>query len=145
MFSAFNNGFSRVADHPDLGKLLLRLTFGFLLLFHGAVKIQHGVGWIAQMLAAHGLPESIAYGAYIGEVVAPIMVIIGLMTRPAALVISINLVVAVLLVMKPEVFWSRTHVGAWALETEALYFLGGLIIMLLGAGKYTLIRNARLQ
>ncbi|KOC89248.1 DoxX family protein [Winslowiella iniecta] len=144
MFSAINNGFTRIFDHPDFGKLLLRLTFGILLLFHGAAKIQHGVGWIASMLAAHGLPGFIAYGAWIGEIVAPVMVIIGLMTRPAAFVIAVNMVVATLLV-KTGAFWSRTDVGAWALETEALYFFGGVIIMLLGAGKYTLIRNPRLQ
>lgn len=144
MFSAINNGFSRMVDHPDFGKLLLRLTFGILLLFHGEAKVQHGVGWIANMLVAKGFPGFIAYGAWIGEIVAPIMVIIGLLTRPAAFVIAINLLVATLLV-KTGAFWSRTEVGAWALETEALYFFGGVIIMLLGAGKYTLIRNPRLQ
>ncbi|MCU5775591.1 DoxX family protein [Erwiniaceae bacterium BAC15a-03b] len=144
MFSAINNGFSRMADHPDFGKLLLRLTFGILLLFHGEAKVHNGVGWIANMLTAHGFPGFIAYGAYIGEIVAPVMVIIGLLTRPAAFVIAINLLVATLLV-KTGAIWSRTDVGAWALETEALYFFGGVIIMLLGAGKYTLIRNPRLQ
>jgi len=144
MFSAINNAFTRIFDHPDLGKLLLRLTFGILLLFHGEAKIQNGVGWIANMLAAHGLPGFIAWGAWIGEIVAPVMVIIGLMTRPAAFIIAVNMVVATLLV-KTGAFWSRTDVGAWALETEALFFFGSVIIMLLGAGKYTLIRNPRLQ
>ncbi|SFM96968.1 putative oxidoreductase [Izhakiella capsodis] len=144
MFSTINSSLNRLGDHPDLGKLLLRLTIGILLLFHGIYKIQHGVGWIGGMLAAQGLPSFIAYGAYIGEVVAPVMVIIGFLTRPAGLVIAINLAVAVLLVGMGE--WTqRTDVGAWALETEMLYFMGGILIMLLGPGKYTLIRNTRLQ
>ncbi|OON41139.1 DoxX family membrane protein [Izhakiella australiensis] len=144
MFSAINGAFSRLADHPDLGKLLLRLTIGILLLFHGVYKIQHGVGWIGHMLSAHGLPAFIAYGAYIGEVVAPAMVIIGFLTRPAGFIIAVNLVVAVLLVGMGQ--WThRTGVGAWALESEMFYFMGGILIMLLGAGKYTLIRDARLQ
>ncbi|QKJ87210.1 DoxX family protein [Paramixta manurensis] len=144
MLSAINNGFARLTDHPDFGKLVLRLTFGILLLFHGAAKIEHGVGWIARLLTAHGFPTFIAWGAYIGEVVAPAMIIIGLLTRPAAFIIAVNLAVATLLV-KTGAIWSRTDVGAWALETEALYFFGGLVIMFLGAGKYTLIRNPRLQ
>ena len=144
MFNTINNGFTRFFDHPDLGKLLLRLTFGILLLFHGAAKIQHGVGWIANILASHGLPGFIAYGVWIGEIVAPVLLIIGLMTRPAAFVIAVNMVVATLLVKTGD-FWSRTDVGAWALETEALYFFGAVVIMLLGAGKYTLIRDPRLQ
>jgi len=56
----------------------------------------------------------------------------------------VNMIVATLLV-KMGAVWHRTDVGAWALETEALYLLGALAIMFLGAGKYTLVRDARLQ
>lgn len=144
MFAALNSGFSRLTDHPDLGKLLLRLAFGILLLFHGEFKVIHGTGWIATLLKAQGIPGFVAYGAYIGEVIAPLMIIIGLLTRPAAFIIAVNLVVATLLV-KTGAFWDRTNVGAWALEGEALYLFGALAIMFSGAGKYALIRNPRLQ
>lgn len=144
MFAAINSGFSRLGDHPDFGKLVLRLSLGALLLFHGEFKIVHGVGWIAAILKAHGIPAFVAYGAYIGEVVAPVMLIIGLMTRPAAFIIAVNLVVATLLV-KTGAVWHRTGVGAWALEGEAFYFFGALAVMLLGAGRYCLIRNTSLQ
>lgn len=144
MFAALNNGFSRLTDHPDLGRLVLRLTVGILLLFHGEFKVMHGVGWIATLLKHHGIPGFVAYGAYIGEVIAPLMVIIGLMTRPAAFAIAVNLVVATLLV-KTGAFWGRTNVGAWALEGEAFYLFGALAIMFLGAGRFALIRNPRLQ
>lgn len=144
MFASLNNGFSRLSDHPDFAKLLLRLTFGILMLFHGAFKLQHGVGWVGGLLAQHGLPAFIAYGAYIGEIVTPLMILIGFMTRPAALIYAVNLVVATLLVHTAD-FFTRTQVGAWKLETEALYFMGGIIIMLLGAGRYVLVSNPRLQ
>lgn len=144
MFTAINNGFSRLGDHPDLGKLVLRVSLGALLLFHGVFKIQHGVGWIARLLHAHGIPGFVAYGAYIGEVVAPVMIIVGLLTRPAAFVIAFNLVVATLLV-KTGAVWDRTSVGAWALEGEALYFFGALAVMFLGAGRFTLVKNSSLQ
>ena len=144
MLGGINQMFNRMCDHPDFGKLLLRLTFGGLLLFHGAFKVVHGVGWIAHMLAVKGMPGFIAYGAYIGEIAAPVMVIIGLLTRPAAFIIAVNMIVATLLV-KMGAVWHRTDVGAWALETEALYLLGALALRVLGAGKYTLVRDARLQ
>lgn len=144
MFTAINNGFSRLSDHPDLGKLVLRVSLGALLLFHGVFKVQHGVGWIARLLHAHGIPGFVAYGAYLGEVVAPLMIIIGLMTRPAAFVIAVNLAVATLLV-KTGAVWDRTGVGAWALEGEALYFFGALAVMFLGAGRFTMISNSNLQ
>lgn len=144
MFSAINNGFSRLGDHPDLGKLVLRVSLGALLLLHGVFKIQHGVSWIARLLHAHGIPGFVAYGAYFGEVVAPVMIIVGLLTRPAAFVIAVNLVVATLLV-KTGAVWDRTSVGAWALEGEALYFFGALAVMFLGAGRFTLVKNSSLQ
>lgn len=144
MFAGINQLFTRMSDHPDFGKLLLRLTFGGLLLFYGEFKAIHCVGWIAHLLSVKGMPGFIAYGAYIGEIVAPIMVIVGLLTRPAAFIIAVNMVVATLLV-KMGALWHRTDVGAWSLETEALYLLGALAILFLGAGKYTLVRDARLQ
>ncbi|QDY41981.1 DoxX family protein [Candidatus Pantoea soli] len=144
MSGGINQLFTRISDCPDFGKLLLRLTLGGLLLFHGQFKVVHGVSGIAHMLTAKGLPGYIAYGAYIGEIVAPVMVIIGLMARPAAFIIAVNMVVATLLV-KTGAFWHRTDVGAWSLETEAFYLLGALAIMFSGAGKYTLVRDARLQ
>ena len=39
----------------DLGALLLRLTVGGLMLFHGADKMAHGIGWMGSALAAKGL------------------------------------------------------------------------------------------
>lgn len=144
MLAKLNTSFTRITDHPDFGKLLLRLTFGILILFHGVAKIENGVGWIAKMLEADGLPGFIAYGAYIGEVIAPVLIILGIFTRPAALVMSFNLVVAVLLVVGGK-FFTVTEVGAWGLEGEALYFFGGLVIMLLGSGRYSVMSNPALR
>lgn len=137
MLNKLNDIFFNVTNHPDFGRLLLRLTFGVLVLFHGVAKINHGVDWISAMLEAKGLPGFIAYGVYIGEIIAPIMIIVGWMTRPAAFVFAFNLLVATLLVGMGK-FFTITNVGAWGLENEALYFLGGLCIMFLGAGKYKL-------
>ncbi|KAB7897620.1 DoxX family membrane protein [Rouxiella sp. S1S-2] len=144
MLAKLNTCFTRITDHPDLGKLLLRLTFGILILFHGVAKMENGVGWIAKMLEGHGLPGFIAYGAYIGEVIAPVLIILGIFTRPAALVMSINLVVATLLVVGGK-FFTINEVGAWGLEGEAMYFFGGLTIMLLGSGRYSVVSNPALR
>ena len=137
MLKQFNNTFSQYTNHPDFGKLLLRLTFGILVMFHGIAKISHGVGWISTMLEAKGLPGFIAYGVFIGEIIAPICIILGWFTRPAAFIYAFNILVATLLVGMGN-FFTITKVGAWGLENEALYFMGGLCIMFLGAGKYRL-------
>ncbi len=72
-------------DNADLGKLIVRLTLGGLLLFHGIAKLLNGIGFIEGQLASHGLPTILAYGVYIGgEVIAPLMVILGYQTRIGA-------------------------------------------------------------
>lgn len=144
MLAKLNSAFTRAVDHHNFGKLLLRLTFGILVLFHGVAKMENGVGWIAQMLQADGLPGFIAYGAYIGEVIAPVLIILGIFTRPAALVLAFNILVAVFLVVGGK-FFTVTEVGAWGLEGEALYFFGGLVIMFLGSGRYSVMKNEALR
>lgn len=140
MLANTNLWFTRLTDHQDFGRLLLRLTFGILMLFHGVAKIQHGTGWIEQSLQSQGIPGFVAYGVYIGEIIAPILIIIGLFTRPAAFIYAINLVVAVLMVGTGKIF-TLTQVGAWGLENEAMFFLGGVAIMLLGSGRYSITKN----
>jgi len=137
MLNKLNDIFTSYTNHPDFGKLLLRLTFGILMLFHGVAKVNHGVDWIYNLLEAKGLPGFIAYGAFVGEIIAPIFIIIGYFTRPAAMVYAFNILVATLLVGIGK-FFTLTPVGAWGLEIEAIYILAGFCIMFLGAGKYSL-------
>jgi putative oxidoreductase len=42
-------------------------------------------------------------------------------------------------------FFTLTEVGAWGLENEMLYFMGGIIIMLLGSGRYSIVSNQALR
>jgi len=118
----------------NLGRLLLRITIGGLLLFHGVSKVIHGVAWMAGPLSAFHLPFFIAYGVYVGEIVAPILVILGIWTRPAALIIAFDLFVAILLVSHPRM-GSLSPGGGWGIELDALYLLGALALFFLGAGR----------
>ena len=63
----------------NTGKLIVRLSVGCLMLFHGVAKIMHpgSLDFISGMLASNNLPGVLAYGVYIGEVIAPLMVIVG--------------------------------------------------------------------
>ena len=121
----------------DVGKLVLRLTVGVLILFHGVSKVTVGIDFVTGVLAKVGVPEGVGYLVYIGEVVAPLFVILGAWTRPAALVIAMNMVVAVLLVGMGHLF-SLSKTGGYALELEAMFLLGAISIALLGAGRYSL-------
>lgn len=138
MLAKLNQSFTRLTDHQDGGKLLLRVVFSVLMIFHGVAKIEHGVGWIGDMLVGQGLPYFIAYGVFIGEIVAPILIILGIFTRPAALIVAFTLLVATLMVGTAKMY-TLTKVGAWGLETEALYFFGAIVTMMLGSGRYSVV------
>ena len=89
------------------------------------------------MLVEKGLPGFIAYGVLIGEVVAPILIVIGLFTRPAALVLAFTMVVAWLMVGTGKTF-TLDAVGAWAIESLVYFFIGSLAVVFLGAGRFAL-------
>lgn len=125
------------SSYEDAGKLLLRVAVGLLILFHGVAKVTGGIGSISGMLAKSGVPEGVGYLVYVGEVVAPLFVILGAWTRPAALVIAGNMLVAVLLAHPNDLF-SITKNGGYALELQAMYLFSALAIALLGAGQYSL-------
>ncbi|HBZ76840.1 DoxX family protein [Leclercia adecarboxylata] len=126
--------------YDDTGKLLLRLAVGGLMLFHGLHKAIDGVDGIAGMLVAKGLPGFIAYGVLVGEVIAPILIILGILTRPAALVLAFTMVVAWLMVGTGKTF-ALDAVGAWAIESLVYFFVGALAVAFLGAGRYAVVRD----
>ncbi|GHB22098.1 DoxX family protein [Salinicola rhizosphaerae] len=127
----------QLLQQDDLGKLILRLGVGCLILLHGINKIAHPAAfdWLGQTLAAHGLPSFIAYGVLLGEVVGPLMVIVGWQSRIGGLLMAGNMIVAVALVHLPQ-FGLLTEQGGWMLELQAMYLLGALVVMFLGSGRF---------
>jgi putative oxidoreductase len=125
----------------DLGKLMLRLAVGGLILFHGISKLTHGIGWLPPILQANGLPGFIAYGVFIAEVVAPFLVILGVFTRLASLTIAFDMVMAVMLVMRSEVFALKQSGGGWGIELEAFFFIGACALFFMGSGKYGIMKG----
>jgi putative oxidoreductase len=118
----------------DFGKLVLRLSLGGLLLFHGVHKILTGIDPIRSMIGSHGLPDYLAFGVYAGEVLAPVLIILGLFTRIGGALVVVNMIVALLLVHMGMLF-GLDSTGGYALELQALYLFGGLAVALLGAGR----------
>ncbi|MDO4703780.1 DoxX family protein [Tannerella sp.] len=124
----------------DAGLFVLRVSLGILMLLHGLAKLTHGVEGIGQMLSAAGWPSWIAYGVYIGEIVAPILMIFGYGTRMAAAVFAFNMVVAIAMAHSGDLF-TLGRTGGWAIELQALYLFGALALMFTGGGKYALSRR----
>lgn len=122
-------------NNPDLGKLILRLSLGAMLLLHGLDKLLHGVAGISGMLQSHGLPGFFAYGVYLGEIVGPLMVLIGYQMRVGAVLIVVNMLFAIALAHGDEIFALSRH-GGWAIELQAFYLFTALSLMFLGPGRY---------
>jgi putative oxidoreductase len=117
-------------DHPRAGLLLLRWTLALLMVLHGVAKLTGGVGGIEGMLVARGLPGFIAYGVYLGELVGPLMLLIGgAWILPGALLIVANMVFAVALAHMGH-FLQLTSSGGWRLELQAFFFVTALVVAL---------------
>ncbi|MGB3291028.1 MAG: DoxX family protein [Burkholderiaceae bacterium] len=121
----------------DLGKLTLRLTIGVLMLFHGIAKLLHGIGPIEAMVVARGMPAFFAWAVYIGEVIAPLLLILGFQARLGALLIAVNMLVAIALAHIGHLFL-LSGTGGWRLELQGLFLFGSLAVALLGAGRYSI-------
>ncbi len=126
-----------INNHDDTGKLVLRAALAILLLFHGVAKLTGGVGFVATMLANAGLPAVFAYLVYVGEIVAPLMILFGIATRAAALVVAVNMIVAIVLVHMGDLF-KLSATGGWALELQGMFLFGAIAVALLGAGRFSI-------
>ncbi|MDM0041363.1 DoxX family protein [Variovorax sp. J22G21] len=120
----------------DTGKLVLRLALGILILLHGVAKLSSGVGFVSSQLVAHGLPAALAYLVYIGEIIAPVLIIVGIYTRPAAWVMVINMLFAVGLVHMKQLTMLDKN-GGWALELQGMFLFAALAVAFLGAGRFS--------
>lgn len=120
----------------DIGRLVLRLTLGVLTLFHGVAKILNPevLNYIGGKLTDLGLPHSMAYLVYVGEVVAPLLIILGIYSRIGGVVVMINMLFALALVHSTQLLTLSKN-GGWALELQGFYLFCGLAVLLLGSGK----------
>ena len=82
-------------SNDDFGKLVLRATLAVLVLFHGVSKLINGIDPIMGMVAKAGLPSAFAFLVYIGEVIAPLMILFGIWARLGAVIVAINMIMAV--------------------------------------------------
>lgn len=131
---------SRFGD--DMGRLLLRLGLGVVVLLHGIDKIVHpaGIQFIARHVQEAGLPEFVTQGVYIGEIVAPLMLIFGVFSRIGGLLVAINMGFAIFLAHRSQLLQLTEH-GGWQLELQGLLLLCGLVIALIGGGRFSLVRD----
>lgn len=121
----------------DLGKLVLRVALGALILLHGIAKLRGGIDFVTHSVTAAGLPAWMAYGVYLGEVLAPLLVIAGWNARMGAAVIAVNMLFAFGLVHLGQLV-ALGESGGWMLELQGMFLAGALAVALIGPGRYSL-------
>ena len=123
----------------DLGLLVLRLTVGLLMIPHGINKLLHAdaFAFVQSALEAKGLPTFIAYGVFVGEIVAPLLIVLGFRSRLGALVMFLNGLATLYLAYSDSLTALNPH-GGWAPELPGLFLFGALALLFTGGGKYAL-------
>jgi len=120
-------------DH-DLALLVLRITLGIaLLLKHGLEKVtnfSHMAGRFPDPVHIGPVPSLVF--AMLSDAICSLLIILGLGTRLAALVVVINLAVALSLVHRFAFFGPRNG------ELAFVYLGGYLTLMLAGGGRFSL-------
>ncbi|WP_461638312.1 DoxX family protein [Labilibaculum euxinus] len=124
----------------NLGKLILRLSVGGLMLFHGVQKLLNGIGGVKFLIVKAGLPEMLSYGVYLGELIAPLLLLLGTYTRVSGLIIALTMLVSIPAAYPDGIFHLNEY-GGLAIELNAMYLFGGLAVIFLGSGKYKLIKQ----
>ncbi|WP_405411124.1 DoxX family protein [Maribacter sp. Asnod1-A12] len=123
-----------IKKQNDIGLLILRVTIAGLMLFHGVAKLS-GIDPIKGMVSNIGLPEFLAYGVYLTELIAPITILIGWRTRIASVLFFFGMIAAMLLAHADTIF-AISIMGGLENELILLYAFGALTIFFTGGGKY---------
>jgi putative oxidoreductase len=116
----------------NIGKLTLRLTFGFIMLAsHGSSKLMNFTSMMNNFPDPIGLGNSLSLGmAIFAEVLCALLITLGLFTRLATIPLVVTMLVATFIV----------HAGQpWMkMELAVIYLLGYLAILFIGPGTLSL-------
>ncbi len=120
-------------NYTDLGLLILRIGVSLLLLTHGYDK------FLTFLEGASDFPDPLHVGArlshalaVLGEVIAPVLVMLGLLTRVATGIEIVHFLVVAFLMHAHEPLSEKEH--------ALLYLLPYATIFLAGAGRYSVDR-----
>ena len=116
---------------PSLALLIQRLVFGAAMLTHGTPKIIHFSEWSKTFSDPFGIGGAWSFGLLVfAEFFCAILIILGLGTRPAAIVL--------VFAMGMAAFWAHSGEPFGKMELAVLFMAAFLVLLILGAGKYSL-------
>jgi putative oxidoreductase len=145
-----------ISSQAPAATVLIRILVGSVFLSEGIQKFLYPAALGAGRFAKIGIPWPAAMGPFVGvtEMVGGSLLLLGLLTRPAAIVLLINISVAIVSTKIPILlghgFWlfslpDLKHYGFWSMAHEARtdfsMFLGLLFLLIVGAGSWSADRK----
>jgi putative oxidoreductase len=135
---------SVVATHAGYGLALVRIIAGLTFAAHGSQKLfgwfgGHGLAGVAQWMESIGLAPGYLMALLAGsaEFFGGLALIIGLLARPAAALLAVTMLVAIVTVHLSNGFFMSNNGYEFALALLAI----SLAVLVEGAGKLSLDRQ----
>jgi len=127
-----------LSRYSEWSALFLRLAVGAIFIAHGRQKLFGGLTGFGQYLESLGvpLPSASALVVALVEFLGGIALLLGLFTRWAALLLAINMLVAIVLV-----HWRHGLTGPGGFEFPLALLAATISLMLTGAQKFSLERD----
>lgn len=125
----------------DLSLLFARIGLGICLFMHGFSKILHGVDNVKAILIKSGLPGFFGYFAYIGEFIAPLMIILGLYSRIGAVLVLGTCITILYSFYGFSNLFQLEQNGGFNAEIVYLYISIASCLLFSGSGKYAVKRD----
>lgn len=145
-----------LSSRASASTVLIRILVGSVFLSEGIQKFLFPEAFAAGRFAKIGIPFPEMMGPFVGavEIAGGALLLAGLMTRPAAFVLLINISVAIIstkipillgrplwLFSLPDLkrygFWSMAHEA----RTDFSMFMGLLFLLIVGAGSFSADRK----
>ena len=124
--------------NSDIGLLIVRIALGGIIFFHGFHKLIHGTDAQFQILASNGIPGQFIYLVYISEVLAPVLIVLGILTRISSLTIIVTMIVVFYVLPFPI---GLDEHGAMNIESQLYFLLLSVALFFTGPGRYCLKQN----
>ena len=126
---------STLTSLPPYGALLLRLALGAIMIYHGYGKVipDGGMDRFAHYIVSLGMPYWLGYVSALTEFAGGILLLFGLLTRPVAALIAINMLVALLKV--------NIHQDFDSCQLTILLIAIAISLICSGGGAHTLDRK----
>jgi uncharacterized membrane protein YphA (DoxX/SURF4 family) len=127
----------QTSDVPYL--ILIRLMTGLVFLSEGIQKFLFEDALGTGRFIKIGIPDPEFFAPFVGavEIIAGILLIVGLFTRIGALLLLINISVAIITTKFPMLhnsFWTFAHEA----RTDYCMFIGTIILLIYGGGKWSI-------